>query len=73
MEAWHKGEAERGNSIQTSGGSPEVVVRSMLDQPAPRGTMLALTLVIAGQQACGGVLKVENFQLKPVSQQEDQS
>lgn len=59
---------ELGHTIQTGSGSPDVAVRSMLDNPPQRGTILATALFVLGQQSAGEALKFENLNLTPVSQ-----
>ena len=71
MDAWTRGEVAAGNIIQTGGVSPEVAAREMLDNPPQRGTILALALLVVGQQKCGVPLGLENWKIRPVAQSED--
>lgn len=58
-------QVQQGASVRTSGGSPEVVVRTMLDDPAQRATMLGVVLLVLGQTATEHAIRAEHFRLEP--------
>ena len=67
--AWLSEQEQNGARIETTGGSPEVVVRAMLDSPAHLGSLLTIATLNQGTHQTP--VEIENINVKPLTQTED--